>query len=48
MNRNALYLVIGVLAVVAVVLGYQVYGQRQKTAGIEIDVGKNSISIQKK
>jgi len=48
MNRNAFYPAIGVLAVIAVVLGYQVYGQREKTAGIEIDVDKNSISIQKK
>ena len=48
MNRSALYLVIGALAAIGVVLGYEVYGQRQKAAGIEIDVGKNSISIQKK
>jgi predicted negative regulator of RcsB-dependent stress response len=30
MNRNILYLVIGALAVVAVVLGYQVYQARQE------------------
>ncbi|MGB0083875.1 MAG: hypothetical protein WBP94_00680 [Rhodomicrobiaceae bacterium] len=48
MNRNVLYLVIGVFAVAAVVFGYQLYKERQKTAGIQIDVGKGSISIETK
>jgi predicted negative regulator of RcsB-dependent stress response len=48
MNRNTLYLVIGVLAVAAVVLGYQLYQERQETTGIEINVGKSGISIEKK
>lgn len=48
MNRNILYLVIGALAVVAVVFGYQLYQERQKTTGIEINVGKSGISIEKK
>jgi hypothetical protein len=48
MNRNVLYLVIGVLAVVTVVIGYQLYQERQKTTGIEINVGKSGISIEKK
>ena len=48
MNRNVLYLVIGVLAVVTAVIGYQLYQERQKTTGIEIDVGKTGISIEKK
>ena len=48
MNRNALYLVIGGLAVVAVVFGYQLYQEQQKTTGIEINVGKSGISIEKK
>jgi hypothetical protein len=48
MNRNALYLVIGALAVVSVIFGYQLYQERQKTAGIEINVGKSGISIEKK
>ena len=41
-------LVIGVLVVVTVVIGYQLYQERQKTTGIEIDVGKTGISIEKK
>ena len=48
MNRNVLYLVIGALAVVTAVLGYQLYQERQKTHGLEINVGKGGISIEKK
>jgi predicted negative regulator of RcsB-dependent stress response len=48
MNRNILYLVIGGLAVVAVVLGYQFYQERQKTTGVEINIGERGISIEKK
>jgi len=48
MNRNVLYLVIGALAIVTVVIGHQLYQERQKTTGIEIDVGKTGISIEKK
>ena len=48
MNRNILYLVIGALAVVTAVVGYQLYQERQKTTGIEINVGKTGISIEKK
>jgi predicted negative regulator of RcsB-dependent stress response len=48
MNRNTLYLVIGALVIVSVVFGYQLYQERQKTTGIEINVGKSGISIEKK
>lgn len=48
MNRNILYLVIGALVVSTAVFGYQVYQERQKTTGIEINVGKTGISIEKK
>jgi hypothetical protein len=48
MNRNILYLIIGALAVATAVFGYQLYQERQKTAGIEINVGKGGISIEKK
>lgn len=48
MNRNILYLIIGALAVVAVVLGYQFYQERQRTTGVEISVGEHGISIEKK
>ncbi len=48
MNRNVLYLIIGALAVVAAIFGYQLHQERQKTTGIEINVGKSGISIEKK
>jgi hypothetical protein len=48
MNRNLLYLIIGALAVAAVVFGYQLYRERQKATGIEINIGERGISIEKK
>jgi predicted negative regulator of RcsB-dependent stress response len=48
MSRNVLYLVVGALIVVTLVIGYQLYQERQKTTGIEINVGKSGISIEKK
>jgi predicted negative regulator of RcsB-dependent stress response len=48
MNRNILYLVIGGVAVVAVVFGYQFYQERQKTTGVEISIGDRGITIEKK
>jgi predicted negative regulator of RcsB-dependent stress response len=48
MNRNLLYLVIGVLVVAVLVVGYQFYQEQQKTTGIDINVGKGSISIETK
>jgi len=47
MNRNTVYLIIGVLAVVVVILSYQLY-QERNTSGIEINVGKSSISVEKR
>ena len=48
MNRNVLYLVIGALVVVAVVVGYLLYQERQNTTGIDINVGNGGVSIQTK
>jgi len=48
MNRNILYVIIGVLAVAMVIFAYQLHQERQKTTGIEINVGKSGISIEKK
>ncbi|MGE0231514.1 MAG: hypothetical protein AB7O39_07300 [Flavobacteriaceae bacterium] len=47
MNRNMLYGVIGVLAVALVILGYQYYQESQKS-GIQIEMGKNGVSIEAK
>jgi hypothetical protein len=45
MNRNVLYLIIGALAVAAAVLGYMVYQEEQKS-GVEINVGKDGVSVE--
>ena len=48
MNRNVAYLAIGALAIVAVLFGYQLYQERQKTTGVAISIGDRGISIEKK
>ena len=48
MNRNVLYLIIGALAVVIAVLGYRFYQERQKSTGIEINIGERGVSIEKR
>jgi hypothetical protein len=48
MNRNTLYLIIGALALAAMISFYLFYQERQKTSGITIDLGKDSISIETK
>ena len=48
MSRNALCFVIGALVVATVVVGYLLYQERQKTTGIDINVGKSGISVQTK
>ena len=48
MNRNVITLVIAVLAVATVVLGYQLYQERQQKSGIDIRIGDRGISIDTK
>ncbi|ASP51901.1 hypothetical protein [Sinorhizobium meliloti] len=45
MNRNALYLIIAVLAVITVGLGIYVF-QEETTQGVEIKIGEDGISVQ--
>ena len=47
MNRNILYLIVGALAVVVAVLGYQYY-EANRRYGVEINVNKGGITIEKK
>ena len=47
-NRNTLYLIVGVLAVLVVVLGYQLYQERKEPQGMQINVGPGGITIEKK
>ena len=47
-NRNTLYLIVGALAVVVVVLAYQLYQDRKEPKGMQINVGPSGITIEKK
>ena len=47
-NRNTLYLIVGALAVVVVVLAYQLYQDRKEPQGMQINVGPGGITIEKK
>jgi RsiW-degrading membrane proteinase PrsW (M82 family) len=47
-RSNILYLVVGALVVVVAVLGYQVYQDRKKPEGVNINLGPGGISIEKK
>jgi hypothetical protein len=48
MPRNRLYLLLGVFVVATLVIGYLLYQERQKTTGIDINVGKGGISVETK
>lgn len=45
MNRNGLYLVIALLAVIAVGLGLYIYREESKP-GVEIKIGQDGVSVQ--
>jgi predicted negative regulator of RcsB-dependent stress response len=47
-RNNILYLAIGALVVVSAVLGYQLYQDRKKPEGVNINLGPGGISIEKK
>jgi len=47
-RERILFLILGALAVAVVVLGYQLYQDRKKTTGIDINIGERGISIEKK
>ena len=48
MSRNALYLIIALLALAAFAAGYMYYQEQQKTSGIQIDLGNGSLKIETK
>jgi hypothetical protein len=47
-RSNILYLVVGVLVVAVAVLGYQLYQDKKKPEGVNINLGPGGISIEKK
>ena len=48
LSRNLLYMLVGALVVVVAVLGYQLYQDRKKPKGMQINVGPSGIAIEKK
>lgn len=48
MNRNSLYLVIGVLIVVVIGLGIYVYREESKPSGVELKIDESGVSIEQK
>ena len=46
MNRNSLYLIVGVLAVAVVVLGIYVIREESKPDGVEIRLDENGLSVE--
>ena len=47
-RTNILYFLVGVLAVTAAVLGYQVYEDRKEPKGVQINIGPGGLAIEKK
>ena len=45
-RERILYLILGALIVAVVVLGYQLQQERNKKAGIDINIGERGISIE--
>ena len=48
MNRNLLYLIVGALTVIVGVLGYTTYQDRKEPEGVQINVGKDGLTIKNK
>ncbi len=46
MNRNGLYVLLGALIVVVVGLGIYVYQEESKPDGIEMNIGKDGVTIE--
>ena len=48
MNRNVLYFLVGALAVVVIILGYQAYQNQKQPDGLHINVDKSGVEIKNK
>ncbi len=47
-NRNVLLLAVAVLCVVVGVLGYKVYQDNREPKGVQLNIGPQGISVEKK
>lgn len=48
MNRNALFLLVGVLGIGVAVLGYLYYQETRARSGIDIQIDGNGLSVEEK
>ncbi|HVV61257.1 MAG TPA: hypothetical protein VHD14_05810 [Pseudolabrys sp.] len=47
-NRNVLFLLIGILCATVAVLGYKVYQDNRDPKGVQINIGPKGLAIEKK
>ena len=47
-HTNLLSLAVGALIIAVAVLGYEVYQDRKSPKGVQINLGQNGLSIEKK
>ena len=47
-SKNTLVMIIGLMAIVIAVLGYQYYQNQQNSTDIQIKIGKDGLSIEGK
>jgi hypothetical protein len=48
MNRNVLILAVAVLCVAVGALGYKLYEDQREPKGVQLNIGSNGISVEKK
>jgi len=48
MNRNVLILAVAVLCVAVGALGYKLYEEQREPKGVQLNIGSNGISVEKK
>jgi len=47
-SRNLLFLIVGALCAVVAILAYKSYEDNRKPKGVELNIGPNGISVDKK
>jgi len=47
-NRNVLFLVIGALCAIVAILSYKIYDDNREPKGVQLNIGPNGISVEKK
>ena len=47
-TRNWLFLIIGALIVAIAALGYKVYDDHKEPKGVQLNIGRSGISVEKK